>query len=169
MSKLHHQWKSFSLVEEPIAFPDGRQCYHTTLKHPGASVIMAQTKQGQFVLIRQFRPSLKRWIIELPAGTREGNESPLTCAKRELIEETGYSAQHWQHLGQIHPAPGFCDEALEIYLATTLSQTDTNFDDDELIEVLTLDLTTITAWIKAGKITDAKTICAFMLLGLHSR
>ncbi|HFS8459835.1 TPA: NUDIX hydrolase, partial [Vibrio cholerae] len=110
MSKIIHQWKSIALVEEDILLPNGHSVRHTTISHPGAAVILPLTDQGEIVLIRQFRPSLKKWLLELPAGTIEEGEPPLSCAQRELEEETGFSAQQFIELGQVTPLAGFCDE-----------------------------------------------------------
>ncbi|MBJ6930726.1 NUDIX hydrolase, partial [Vibrio cholerae] len=76
---------------------------HTTISHPGAAVILPLTAQGEIVLIRQYRPSLKKWLLELPAGTIEEGEPPLSCAQRELEEESGFSAQQFIELGQVTP------------------------------------------------------------------
>ncbi len=89
MSKIIHKWKQISLIEEDVVLPTGQAITHTTIHHPGAAVILPITAEGHIVLVHQFRPSLNKWLLELPAGTREGNEEPLCCAKRELEEETG--------------------------------------------------------------------------------
>ena len=77
MSKTIHTWKQISLVEEEINLPTGRMITHTTIQHPGAAVILPITSDGKIVLVNQFRPSLNKWLLELPAGTREGDEEPL--------------------------------------------------------------------------------------------
>lgn len=84
MSKIIHQWKSIALVEEDVLLPNGHSVTHTTISHPGAAVILPLTDQGEIVVIRQFRPSLKKWLLELPAGTIEEGEPPLSRAQREL-------------------------------------------------------------------------------------
>lgn len=159
MTKTIHQWKSISLIEEDVLLPTGKTVTHTTIAHPGAAVILPITADDQIVLVNQFRPSLKKWFIELPAGTIEVGESPLNCAQRELEEETGYSSNHFIELGQFTPLAGFCDEIQYLFIASHLTKTARlNCDDDEVIEVLTLPVQEVEQKIKDGEITDSKTI-----------
>lgn len=159
MSKIIHQWKSISLVEENVTLPTNVVVKHTTIHHPGAAVILPITSSGKIILINQFRPSLKKWLLELPAGTMEVNETPLECAQRELEEETGYSAKSFQSLGQVTPLAGFCDEIQHLFVAKDLNHT-TRFecDEDEVIEVIELSLKELHDKIRCDQITDTKTI-----------
>lgn len=159
MSNTIHTWKNISLLEEQVALPNNKTVTHTTIKHPGASVILPVTSDGKIVLINQFRPSLKKWLLELPAGTIEQDELPIDCAKRELEEETGFSANQFISLGQVTPLAGFCDEIQYLFVAKGLMNTNRfDCDDDEVIEVITLSMDELEARIIAGTITDAKTI-----------
>ncbi|AUI88249.1 ADP-ribose pyrophosphatase [Vibrio azureus] len=159
MSKTIHTWKQISLIEEDIALPNGQTITHTMIQHPGAAVILPITQEGKIVLVNQFRPSLNKWLLELPAGTREEGEDPLSCAQRELEEETGYSATSLTSLGQVTPLAGFCDEIQYLYVAKNLTKTARyQCDEDEVIEVVTLSKTELEQHIIEGKITDAKTI-----------
>ncbi|ENM5738766.1 NUDIX hydrolase [Vibrio mimicus] len=159
MSKIIHQWKSIALVEEEVLLPNGHSVTHTTIAHPGAAVILPLTEQGEIVVIRQFRPSLKKWLIELPAGTIEHDEPPLACAQRELEEETGFSANQFFDLGQVTPLAGFCDEIQYLFVAKDLSKTARySCDEDEVIEVLFLTSQELERKIAEGEITDSKTI-----------
>ncbi|MGC9421163.1 NUDIX hydrolase [Vibrio sp.] len=159
MSKTVHQWKSISLVEESVTLPTGKVITHTTIKHPGAAVILPLTRDDKIILINQFRPSLNKWLLELPAGTIEENELTLDCAQRELEEETGYSAQEWIQLGQVTPMAGFCDEIQHLFVAKQLKLTTRLVcDDDEVIEVLALSMAELEQKIINGEISDAKTI-----------
>ncbi|MCC4819845.1 ADP-ribose pyrophosphatase [Vibrio lentus] len=159
MSKVIHQWKSISLIEENVTLPTNVVVKHTTINHPGAAVILPITSSGKIILINQFRPSLKKWLLELPAGTMEIGETPLECAQRELEEETGYSATSFQSLGQVTPLAGFCDEIQHLFVAKNLSLT-TRFkcDEDEVIEVIELSLEELHDKIRHDQITDTKTI-----------
>lgn len=103
MQKTLHSWKNLSLVEETLTLPNGVVTNHTSINHPGAVVILAKTPSGKLLLLNQYRPSLKEWLLEIPAGTLEPNEDPFAAAKRELEEETGYSAKKWQSLGKLTP------------------------------------------------------------------
>lgn len=154
-----HKWKNIQLIEEDAQLPNGATVRHTTIAHPGAAVILPITSDNKIVLLKQFRPSLKKWILELPAGTIENNEQPIECAYRELAEETGFQANQLHSLGQCTPLAGFCDEIQHLFVARDLvSLKSLNLDADEVIEVLTADLQTIEQWIREDKITDSKTI-----------
>lgn len=163
MSKTIHTWKRISLLEQNIVLPSGNAITHTTIQHPGASVILPITETGDIVVVRQFRPSLNKWMIELPAGTVEEGESTLQCAERELEEETGYSAKEYIALGQLTPMAGFCDEIQHLFIARHLEKTQRyQCDEDEEIEVSILSLATLEQYIIEGTITDAKTVsCLF--------
>lgn len=159
MSKTIHTWKTISLVQEDVILPTGKSIEHTTIVHPGAAVILPITEQGDIILINQFRPSLKKWLLELPAGTLEKGELPAECAHRELEEETGYSASELFTLGQVTPLAGFCDEIQHLFVAKQLSKTARlSCDDDEVIEVVTLSIQELEQKIITGQITDSKTI-----------
>ena len=163
MSKTIHSWKSISLIEEDVQLPTGKLITHTTIAHPGAAVILPITSDNTIILVNQFRPSLKKWLLELPAGTIESNESPINCAQRELEEETGYSSTNFIELGQFTPLAGFCDEIQHLFIATDLNKTSRlGCDDDEVIEVVSLSIQDVEQKIKDGEITDSKTIaCLF--------
>ena len=157
--KTIHSWKNISLIEEFVPLPNGKNIRHTSISHPGAAVILPITEEGEIVLIKQFRPSLKKWFLELPAGTLEPNESVLSCAKRELQEETGYCADTMISMGQVTPLAGFCDEIQHLFIAKDLTSTQClTCDDDEVIEVVLMDINTIEQKIVSGEVSDAKTI-----------
>ncbi len=159
MTKTIHHWKNITLVEETVVYPNGTTLAHTTIKHPGAAVILPITDDNHVVVIRQFRPSLKKWLLELPAGTIENNETALDCAQRELEEETGYSGKQFFELGQVTPMAGFCDEIQYLFVAKQLTKTQRfQCDDDELIEVFSLSIEELETRIINGEISDAKTI-----------
>ncbi|WP_260260594.1 NUDIX hydrolase [Vibrio intestinalis] len=154
-----HKWKRIALVEETVELPNGSNIVHTTIAHPGAAVILPIDEQGRVVLINQFRPSLKKWLIELPAGTLEDNEPIAECAARELEEETGYSAQQIIPMGQVTPLAGFCDEIQYLFVAKGLNKTARyQCDDDEIIEVIHLSVDELEQMIINGEISDAKSI-----------
>ncbi len=157
--KTIHTWKNISLVEEPVTLPNGKEIMHTTIVHPGASVSLPIDTDGNIIMVNQFRPSLNKWLLELPAGTLEDAEAIEECAKRELEEETGYSAEQFFSLGQVTPLAGFCDEIQYLYVAKGLKKTCRyQCDDDEVIEVVSLSLQELEQKMISGEITDAKTI-----------
>ncbi|GEA59445.1 NUDIX hydrolase [Vibrio comitans] len=161
MQKTLHSWKNLSLVEETLTLPNGVVANHTSIIHPGAVVVLAKTSTGKLLLLNQYRPSLKEWLLEIPAGTLEKNEDPFAAAKRELEEETGYSAKKWQSLGKLTPMAGFCNEIQYLYYAEDLELTQRlQADTDEVIEVLEVSIDELLLWIQQDKISDAKTIAA---------
>ncbi|MCG9581013.1 NUDIX hydrolase [Vibrio tubiashii] len=158
-TKTIHSWKRISLVEESILLPNGKKIAHTTISHPGAAVILPIDENGHIIVINQYRPSLKKWLLELPAGTLESDEPIELCAHRELEEETGYSAKSMVSLGQVTPLAGFCDEIQYLFVAKQLTQTKRyQCDEDEVIDVLSLSVEQLEQKIIDGEITDAKTI-----------
>jgi ADP-ribose pyrophosphatase len=158
MKTIHH-WKTISLIEQVVILPTGKQITHTTIKHPGAAVILPITAEGNIIMINQFRPSLNKWLLELPAGTIEHGETALDCAQRELEEETGFSADTFIDLGQVTPLAGFCDEIQHLFVAKNLNKRSRlECDDDEVIDVLDMSLNDLEQRIISGELTDSKTI-----------
>ncbi|KKC99702.1 NUDIX hydrolase [Photobacterium halotolerans] len=158
------QWKGFSVEQGTHLLPDGRDITFTTVRHPGAVVIVPVTAHGELVLLRQYRPAIGRWILEFPAGTLEKGEDIACCAKRELAEETQLAASDWQALGELLPVPGFCDEVQHVFLAKNLSPAQGELDSDEILEVVTLTVNTFLEKVSRNEIQDAKTLAVFLKL-----
>jgi len=156
---------SFSLREATLA--DGTRVHREIVSTKGAVVIVALTEQNEVRLVKQFRAAAQKWIIELPAGTLNPGEDPNVAAPRELAEETGDTAAHWEYLGGFYTAPGILTEFLHLYLATDLTPGATNFDFDEHIENLTVPWSKAMAMIRRGEIEDAKTIAGLTRAGLQ--
>lgn len=150
------------VMDELLRFPSGGLHHHVTVRHPGAVVILPRESNGNLVAIRQYRHAVRQTLLEFPAGTLEPAEQPMDCAKRELAEEVGRRAEIWQDLGQLLPAPGFCNEIQYCYYAADLSSCETDLDDDELIEVVTLSPAEIETAIRDGQMKDGKSISIFM-------
>jgi len=161
-SRLVYDGKLLKVRSDSVRLPDGSTAEREWIEHPGAVAVLALTDAGELVMERQFRYGLGRDMIEVPAGKIDPGEDPLATAKRELAEETGYSAADWAHVATIHLAIGYSNEHIEIYLAKRLRQEKAKLDDEEFLEVFTLPLATALAWVREGKITDAKTVsCLF--------
>ena len=145
---------------ETATLPNGVTVDLAIVRHPGASAVVALDDDGQIAMLTQYRHAIGGWLHEVPAGCRNGAESPLECARRELREEAGLSARRWDHLGSIVTIPSFCDERIELFLARDLSPSATQLDFDEVIKVERMKLEQALAMIAAGEIIDAKTIAA---------
>jgi ADP-ribose pyrophosphatase len=162
--KLLHQGQLISLYSDQVHLPDGRTTHYDIVRHPGGAVIVAVNSNEDICLLRQFRHAVGGNIWELPAGCLEPDEAPVEAAKRELLEETGYSAHNWNELGSIIPSPGFCNEVLWIYKAEDLKKGETAKDRDEFLEPHWFSMNRIHQMIKAGGVRDAKTLAAITLL-----
>ncbi|MCX9155195.1 NUDIX hydrolase [Niveibacterium sp. 24ML] len=134
------------------------------IHHPGAAVILAIADSGNLLMERQFRYPLGRVVWELPAGKLDPGESIEACARRELREETGYDAAEWAHLGTMHPAVGYSDERIEIFLARQLTHVGDALDADESLEVFEICLADAEDAVFDGRITDGKTIAGLFWL-----
>jgi ADP-ribose diphosphatase len=145
---------------ETASLPTGISVDFAIVRHPGASAIVAFDEDGTIAMLTQYRHAVGGWIREIPAGCRNGSESPLECAQRELREEAGIVASRWDHLGSIVTIPSFCDERIELFLARGLGAADGELDHDEVIEVSRVPLDDAIAMIRRGEIIDAKTIAA---------
>ncbi len=147
-----------TLNVDTVRLPNGHTIDLEVIRHPGASAVVPLKDDGTVVLIRQFRHAANGFIYEIPAGKLHPKEDPLACAARELEEEIGYKAGHFQLLSSIFTAPGFADEVIHVYLATELTVGTQNLDQDEVLEVVEMPLREAIAKIEDGTIRDAKTI-----------
>ncbi|EXI76005.1 MAG TPA: NUDIX hydrolase [Candidatus Accumulibacter phosphatis] len=144
-----------------VRLPDGSECLREYVRHQGAVVVIAELDDDRLLFVRQYRYPLRRPFLELPAGKIDPGEELLTTGRRELLEETGYRASSWRHLGVMHPCVGYSDERIEIYLARGLTrEADPTPDSNEFLDVLSLRLGDALASVQSGAITDAKTITA---------
>ena len=148
------------MKKDIVSLPDGQETYREYLIHPGAVAIIPILNDGRILLERQFRYPVNAAMIEIPAGKLELGEDPLLCAQRELLEETGYSAANWEHLGKIHPVISYSTEIIEIFLAQGLVAGERCLDEGEFLDVFAATLDEMHQWIDDGKITDVKTIIA---------
>lgn len=160
--ELIYQGKALILNREWASFPDGREGELEIVRHPGGAAVAAINERAEVCLIRQFRYAVGGWIWELPAGRREAGEDPQRTAQRELAEEVGLQAQHWQSLGELLPSPGIFDERIFLYLAQGLTQVPHSHDELEYIEVHWLTLKQAVDLAINGEITDAKTLAGLV-------
>jgi len=157
--------KFLNVKKRTTKLPNGNTIALELVDHPGAVLIVPFLTRNKVILLRQFRAVINSYIFELPAGTLEKGEQPLACARREIIEETGYSARKFTKLGIIYPVPGYSTEKITMYTAEGLIMRGVACEADEVIEPLVVTRKTVRELFKAGKIIDAKTICAFAHCG----
>ena len=141
-----------------IALPDGSTTHREYIRHPGAVVILPLLDDGRVLLERQFRYPLDRVFVEFPAGKIDEGEDHLACAKRELQEETGYTAADWQFVCTIHNAIAYSDEHLELFLARGLTAGQAKLDDGEFLDTFTATVPELLDMVRRGEVTDVKTI-----------
>lgn len=167
-SEIRYKGKVFDHQVDEIQYDSGNIGIREIAVHPGGAVVIPIKDDGKIILVKQFRYPLQKTLIELPAGKLDKNEDPLTCAVRELEEETGFKAKEFTKLGAIYTAPGYCTEILHIYKAVGLIPGNHNREEGEQgMELLELSLDEIKKMILSGEINDAKTIAGIFYL-LHS-
>ena len=146
---------------------NGALALREVIEHPGGVCVAALTEQRELLFVRQFRYPYGEVVLELPAGKRDkGDEDPLTCGKRELLEETGATAAQYRSLGKLYPTPGYCDEVIHLFLAQGLSFGESQPDEDEFVEVERIPLDTAVQMVLNNKIPDAKTQIAILKVAM---
>ncbi len=145
--------------------PNGYLAELEVVEHMGAALIVPFLSPGEIIILRQFRPVINSYLYELPAGTLNKNESIIDCARREIVEETGYSARRFIRLGEIYPVPGYSTEKIVIFKAEFLAKKMVAAEKDEVIQVKVITKSQIKVLFEKRKIKDAKTICALAMVG----
>ncbi len=158
--RVVHKGRVFDFTVENVTFTGGLTLDLEVIRHPGASAVVALTDDRQVLMLRQYRHAIGNYIWEIPAGTFNGREEPLACARRELIEETGYQARSWEPMGAVTPLAGYSDERIHLFLARGLTPSEQSLDPDEILEVHCVPLERVSRMIANGQIEDAKTIAA---------
>ncbi len=144
--------------------PNGKLAKREVARHIGAAAVLPVDAEGNVYLVRQFRSPVDRVLLEIPAGKLDyKGEDRLEAAKRELREETGYTAETWTHLNDLLSTVGFCDECIAIFMAQNLSAGDCDPDEDEFVNVVKMPLSEAVDMVMNNEISDAKTICALMM------
>jgi ADP-ribose pyrophosphatase len=154
---------------DTVRAPDESLLELEMVRHPGAAAVVPllsglESQDPQLLLLRQYRYAAGGPIWEVPAGVLEPGESPETCARRELLEETGASAERMDHLTTIYTTPGFTDEKIHLFLATGISTGQPTPMSDEFLEVEARPLSKVLEMIRDQEIVDAKSIVALLYL-----
>ena len=147
-----------------VQFPNGGTAGREYIVHPGAVMVVPLLDDGRVVIERQWRYPLARVMLEFPAGKLDAGETPLCCAVRELIEETGYRAAEWARAGILHNAIAYSSEGIEIWFARGLTLGERVLDHGEFLDVAAAGLEELMAMAAAGEITDAKTLIGLLWL-----
>lgn len=149
---------------DTVTLPDGRSATREYVTHPGAVVIVPLLEDGRVVIERQYRYPVGRVMIEFPAGKLDEGEDPLLCGRRELLEETGYTAREWAKAGEMHLAIAYSTEVLHIYFARGLSAGARQLDEGEFLDVSAATPAQLLDWSRNGELTDAKSLSCLLWL-----
>ncbi len=157
--------KMISVQLDRVRLPDDSESYREYVLHPGAVIVAAFVDDETLIFEHQYRYPVRRHFIELPAGKIDPHEPHADTARRELLEETGYTAREWRHVATMHPGIGYSNEVIELYIARGLTHVGHERDEGEFMEVFTMPLHEAVEKVGTGEITDTKT--AFSLLWLE--
>jgi ADP-ribose pyrophosphatase len=156
------QSRKFRITRQMVDVGSGQMRQYDIIRHDGAAVILPLLDDGKIVFERNFRLAVEKTLLELPAGTIDPPEEPITCAGRELAEETGYRAGSLTPLCSFASTPGICDEMMHAFVARDLTPGEPNREPGEQIELTTLSLDEALQGIENGAIIDAKTIVTIL-------
>jgi ADP-ribose pyrophosphatase len=166
-SRRVYTGKIISVDVDTVRFPDGSTGELEMIRHPGASAIVPflsdpRGEDPQVLMIRQYRYAADGYLYEIPAGRLDQGENPRDCAVRELKEETGCTAEHFDHLLTMYTTPGFTDEKIHLFMATGLVAGETKHEVDEFLDLHPMRLSRALEMVEAGEIQDAKTIIGLL-------
>ncbi|MEK6256150.1 MAG: NUDIX hydrolase [Chloroflexota bacterium] len=162
-SKILMEGRVFKLRHDDVKYPDGHKTTYDVIEHSGAVALVPIDDNGDIWFVRQYRHAAGESMLELPAGTLEQGEEPETCAHRELREEIGHSASKLEKLGEFYLAPGYSSEFMHAYMATQLTYNPLEPDEDEFLQIETLNWNQVDHMLINGGFRDAKTIACLLL------
>jgi len=162
-SEMIYQGRILNLRKDKVHVKDGKTSYREIVEHNGGVALAAVTDDGKMVMVRQYRKAAEKAVLEVPAGKIEKGEDHRLTAERELKEETGYSAGNIEFITSFYSSIGYSTEVIYLYMATQLTPGDTNFDENESIEILEIDRNELKRMILNREIEDAKSIAAILL------
>jgi ADP-ribose pyrophosphatase len=162
-SEIVHIGRKIRVEVDTFTAPDGRTVKRDVVRHPGAVVILPVLDAERVVLLRNYRFVVSETLWEVPAGTMTPGEDPEACARRELTEETGYSAAKWRSLGFLYASPGVLDEKLHLFIAEDLRAGEAQPEIEEQLEPVSVQFDEAIRMCLSGEIKDAKTITSLLL------
>lgn len=157
-SKRVYEGRIINLRVDTVSFPGGRTGAREVVEYAGAVAIVPVNEKGELLLVRQYRHAVGKTLLEIPAGKLEPGEEPLSSARRELLEETGFAAEYVTKLISFYSTPGFTTEELHLFLATGLTLKEQDLDEDEFIDVVPVPFERALEMIWTGEICDAKSV-----------
>ncbi len=162
-SEMIYEGAILNLRKDKVTVVNGKTSYREIVEHKGGVALAAVTKDKKMVLVRQFRKAAGKVVLEAPAGKIETKEDPKLTAVRELKEETGYTAKKIEHITSFYSSIGYSEEVIHLYYATDLSPGETDFDDNEALDVVEYDISVLKQMVIKGEIEDGKTIAAILI------
>lgn len=152
------------VLRDTVRLPSGHRATREYVVHPGAVMVIPLLDDGRIVMERQYRYPVQRVMLEFPAGKLDAGETVFDCARRELFEETGYSAREWARAGQLHPVISYSTEFIDIWFARGLTAGERALDEGEFLDVVLVDMPTLLNGCCDGSVTDAKTLTGALWL-----
>jgi ADP-ribose pyrophosphatase len=159
--------RAFTIRRDTLKTPDGHETKFDIVEHGGSVIIIPIDSEGNLLFVRQYRHAASKDLLELRAGTRDGNEPYDECAAREIREETGMEAGTLQHVGSFYLAPGYSTEYMGVFLATDLKHNPLEADDDEFLSVEKISVKEAIAMAERGDMPDAKSLAALLMARPH--
>ncbi|SKC72410.1 NUDIX hydrolase [Maledivibacter halophilus] len=159
-----YQGKIINLRIDTVELPDQKYSKREIIEHPGAVAVVPIAEDNKIVMVKQFRKAVEDCLLEVPAGKLEIGEEPLDCAKRELLEETGYKSDNLEYLFKFYTSPGFCNEEISVFVAKDLIKDVAQPDEDEYIEIEKYGIDELVEKISKEEIKDAKTITCILYI-----
>ncbi|MGA7192902.1 MAG: NUDIX hydrolase [Anaerolineales bacterium] len=158
------QGRAFKIRRDTLKTPDGRETKYEIVEHVGSVIIIPVDDNGNLLFVRQYRHAAGKDLLELPAGTRDGNDEPYeVCAAREIREETGMAAGKLDRIGDFYLAPGYSTEFMAVFLATELTHNPLKPDADEFLQLEKMSINKAIEMAEKGEMPDAKTLAALFL------
>ncbi len=155
--------RAFAIRRDFVKTPDGRETKYDIVEHGGSVVILPLDQEGNLIFVRQYRHATGKDLLELPAGTRAGNEPYENCAAREIREEIGFAAGNLTKVGEFYLAPGYSTEFMAVFIATDLTPSPLAADEDEFLQVEKVPLKKALDMAARGEVPDAKSLAALYL------